>query len=39
VGGGFSLQGGCGGSKIILFFSLACVGHMEKTLEINFWFV
>ncbi len=33
----FSLQGGCEGSKIILFFSLAWVDHMGKTLEINFF--
>jgi len=32
----FSLQGGCGDSKKVLFFSLAWVGHMDKTLEVNF---
>jgi hypothetical protein len=32
------LQGCCEGSKIIFFFSLAWVDHMDNTLEINlFW--
>jgi hypothetical protein len=36
----FSLEGGCGGSKKVVFFSLAWVGHMDRTLEleINFCF-
>ncbi len=34
----FSLQGGCEGSKVVLFFSIARVGHEDKTLDVNFCF-
>jgi len=34
----FCLQGGCGVSKRVVFFSRASIGHMDRNLEVNFWF-
>jgi hypothetical protein len=34
----FSLQGGCEGSKVVIFSSFTWVSHMERTLEAIFCF-
>jgi hypothetical protein len=34
----FSLQGGCEGPKRVIFFSIVWVGHVDKTLDVNFCF-
>jgi hypothetical protein len=34
----FNLQGGCGGPKELYCFSVVSIGHMDRTLKVNFWF-
>ncbi len=34
----FNLQGGCGGLKELYCFSVVSIGHMDRTLKVNFWF-
>jgi len=34
----FSLQGGCEGSKVVIFLSLTWVSHMKRTLGAKFCF-